>query len=682
MMTTTQTRSMLGSLPGKLSRPMARDKADALLLLVTCALVLVPHASHLPAWINIACAALLSWRGWVTFRGNRMPPRWLLLPLAVLSMVGVYWTYKTIFGREAGVSMLVLLLTFKLLEMHAKRDLFVILYLSFFLVLAGFFYSQGIGMAVMTIITVVAILTTQLSFQYTGAVPPLKQRLRLAAVILLLAAPLTLALFLLFPRIQGPLWGMPKDAQSARSGLSESMSPGNISQLALSEEIAFRAKFEGEPPPKAKLYWRGPVLGTYDGRIWFPSRSPSVQKQLVVKPRGEPVRYQVTLEPNNRRRLFALEMPQAVPVLTGNPTGIGPEMELFANLPISTRVRYDVVSYVDFDLQPNEIPEVLEHWLRLPRGFNPRTLALAESMRSKFGTDLERINAVLKYFREEKFHYTLEPPALGKHVTDEFLFDTRAGFCEHYSGAFVVLMRAMGIPSRVVTGYQGGEINRTDGFLTVRQSDAHAWSEVWLKGRGWTRVDPTAAVSPERISMNLGSALPRQMLGGWLTLDATRNPLIANFQQLRQYWDAINNAWNQSVLSYTAERQKSFLQSLGFEHVDWRTLGALMAVVGGLMVLLMTLPLMMHRSKVDPVEAIYRSLCKRMSKYGCPRFPHEGPRAYRMRLTAADSPLTPETKAAVARFLEYYETARYGPASRKPPVALVSQLKSLASQCR
>jgi transglutaminase-like putative cysteine protease len=674
------------------ARPLSRDKADTLLLLATCVLVLAPHAAHLPGWISVTGCSLLLWRAWVTFRGNRMPPRWLLLPLALVAMGAVYATHKTLLGREAGVAMLSLLLTLKLLEMHAKRDLFVVVFLSFFLVLTSFFYSQSIGTALTTIAAVVAILTTQLSFQYTGVVPPLRQRLRLGATILALAAPLTLVLFILFPRIQGPLWGLPSDAHAGRSGMSETMAPGNISNLALSDEIAFRARFIDAPPPQSKLYWRGPVLGIYDGRTWLPLHAPiRSTPQNVVNRRGTPIRYQVTLEPNGQRWLFALELPLAVSQLGGNNTaGFGAEMQLLARRPINERLRYDAASYVDFDLQPNESPLVLAQWLQLPPGFNPRTLEFSARLRKEHNNNSDIVNAALKFFRTEKFTYTLEPPLLGTHAVDEFLFDTRRGFCEHYSAAFVVLMRAAGIPARVVTGYQGGEINSVDGFMTIRKSDAHAWAEVWLENRGWTRVDPTAAVSPNRIEMNLARAIPRPLLGGLISADASNSSWLAKLRALRQNRDAVSNAWNQWVLNYTPDKQESFIRSLGFNEVNWRILTALMLGVGAAVMAVIALPLVRNRSRLDPVEAIYQSLCQQMARSGYPRSIHEGPRAYGIRLTAAESALKPQTKEAVARFLNLYESVRYGApvkahkkAQAKAQTAgVIFKLKSLLAQCR
>ncbi|MGE5651032.1 MAG: DUF4129 domain-containing transglutaminase family protein, partial [Bacillota bacterium] len=311
-------------------------------------------------------------------------------------------------------------------------------------------------------------------------------------------------------------------------------------------------------------------------------------------------------------------------------------------------------------------------------GFNPRTQALAAQLRSQADNNEEIIHAALRLFREQGFRYTLEPPPLGRHAVDEFLFSTRAGFCEHYSGAFVVLMRASGIPARVVTGYQGGEINPADGFLTVRQSDAHAWAEVWLDRRGWVRVDPTAAVSPDRVERNLASVIPRRAFGGLITLDGSRSAWIA---RLRQNWEAVTNAWNQWVLNYTPEKQRNFFRALGFDKVDWRTMAIVMLAVGAAVMAAILLPLLAGRPKRDPIDATYQSLCRRMAKLGYPRAPHEGPRAYGARLSAHDSPLPTATKAAIGRFLALYETVRYG-APEKAPLSYLSQLKTLLAECR
>lgn len=662
------------------ARPMSRDKADTLLLLAACSLVLAPHIGHLPPWTPWMCGVLLLWRGWITFRGNRMPSHWVLVPIAVLSMIGVFSTYKTFFGRDAGVAMLVLLLSFKLLEMRAKRDLFSVVFVNFFLMLANFFYSQSIATALMMVVAVIAILTTQLSFQYTGAVPPFKKRLGLGALIFGLAVPLTLVLFILFPRIQGPLWGLPSDANAGRTGLSDSMAPGNISNLAQSDEVAFRVKFLDPAPPKSRLYWRGVVLGNFDGRVWTQQLSAArPERQIPLRARGAPIRHEVTLEPNNRRWLFALELPQAAPQISGNTVGFSADRQLLATRPINERVRYDAASYVDFDLQPDESPVTLRDWLRLPRTYNPRTLAFAARLQQQGDDKLQLVNAVLTFFHEEKFSYTLEPPLLGMHTVDDFLFSTRAGFCEHYASAFVVLMRALNIPARVVTGYQGGEINPVDGYMTVRQSDAHAWAEVWLENRGWIRVDPTAAVAPERIEHNLTTAIPRRLFGGLVNLNLGKDSWLT---KIRLNWDAVANSWNQWVLNYTPDRQRNFIQSLGFKDADWRTLSGLLFSVGVLVMAIIAYPLVMQRPRVDPVKAVYGKFCDAFARRGMARAGHEGPRAYLTRLTAADSPLAADKKIAAARFLHLYEAVQYGTVERLSPAATVSQLKSLLAECR
>ncbi len=664
-------------IPPPLGRPLSRDKADTLLLLLACALVLVPHMAHLPIWISVTFPFVLFWRGWTTFRGNRMPPRWLLLPISMLAMGGVYWTHKAIFERDAGVSMLVLLISFKLLEMHARRDLFVVIFLNFFLILANFFYSQSIGIAVMMVIAIIATLTAQLSFQYTALVPSLKQRLRLGSLIFALAAPLTIVFFIFFPRIQGPFWDMPEDANSGRTGMSNTMAPGNIAHLALSDEIAFRVKFIDPVPARSKLYWRGIVLGKYDGKTWTQlPMNRSATQPLTIHVKGKPVRHQVTLEPNDHRWLFALELPQRAPWLNNTSSGITPDLEFLSSQPINERIRYETASYTDFILQENASALYLRDWLLLPPHTNPRTTEFASKLQAQFSTKVRQLNAVLHFFRSEKFIYTLEPPPLGKNAVDDFLFLTRAGFCEHYASSFVVLMRALDIPARVVTGYQGGEINAVDGFMTVRQSDAHAWAEVWLEHRGWIRVDPTAAVAPDRIEMNLTRALPDHTFVGLLNLDLSNASWIKRFGFS---WDAANNSWNQWILNYNTTKQKNFLLSLGFSHVNWSTLAILMLTVGTVVVAIVSVPLVMNRQKIDPLDGLYSIFCGKMAALGYARLIHEGPQTYAARLSAS---LTSPLRENASEFLKTYSNYRYEKLDHHSAAVAFSKLKKLCSYHR
>lgn len=663
----------------KMMRPMSHDKTNTLLLLLACVLVLAPNAFNLPPWIVATSGVMLLWRGWITFRGNRMPSRWLLLPLALLTMGGVYLTFRTFVGSEAGVAVLTLLLIFKLLEMHASRDLFVVIFLGFFLLLTNFLNSQSLAIATLSIATVIAMLAAQLSFQYTNALPPLRKRLRLASKILMLAVPLTVVLFLLFPRIQGPLWGMPNDSKTARSGLSSSMSPGNIAKLALSTEVAFRVKFTGPVPPSHQLYWRGIVLDQYDGRTWTQAVSSRRNSQAALQTHGNPVRYQVTQEASSEPWLFALELPTAIPQVAGKLIASTSSYELRAARPITERIRYDVTSHLTYEFLSQADPAVLKQWLALPQQYNPRTLALAAQIRRDTNSDQAAIERVLQLFRSDPFRYTLEPPPLGTNSIDDFLFSTRAGFCEHYASTFVVLMRAMGIPARVVTGYQGGQINPVDGYMIVRQSDAHAWTEVWLAQRGWVRIDPTAVIAPERIARDATAALAEPVMGGLVNANSGTASWL---RSMRFQWEAINNSWNQWVLNYTPDEQKNLLRSLGFGNIDWQAMVLLLLLAGATVMTALAALLLGVRRKVDPLVAAYAQFCKLMARRGYPRHAHEGPRTYVLRLLAADTALTDKRKHAAGKFITLYEQVRYGRAEHLSPSDALATLKSLLTQIR
>ncbi|NEX60600.1 transglutaminase TgpA family protein [Noviherbaspirillum galbum] len=662
------------------SRPMTRDKSNMLLMLAACTAVILPHLLHLPWWVAPACGAALLWRGWITFRGLRMPPRTLLLLLSLSCVAGVLLSYRNIFGRDVGLATLTLMLTLKLLEMHARRDLYVALFLGFFLTLAQFFHSQSIGAAAWALFSIVLILLTQQSWQYTGAVPPLATRLRQAATIVVMAAPLMLVLFVLFPRIQGPLWGMPGGEPGSRTGLSDDMSPGNIARLAESDEIAFRVRFTGPPPARSDLYWRGPVLGVFDGHTWTAPPARVIHSEVKVSLRGRETRYEVTLEPHGKPWLFALDLPRMLPYLPGNPSIATPELQLLASRPINERVRYEIGSHTNYTLQADESLRMQAMWLQLPARTNPRAQELARTLREQHATPSARINAVLAMFREQGFRYTLEPPPLGNEIVDDFLFNTRAGFCEHYASAFVFLARAMGIPARVVTGYQGGEMNQTDGYMAVRQSDAHAWAEAWLEGAGWMRIDPTSAVSPQRVERSLRSAIPQQVFGGMITLDE-RGPGLSSLRRMRQQWEAVGNAWNQWVLNYSPEKQKQFLDRLGLGMLGWQLLSFVIVGAAALAVLLVLLPSLLRQRKRDPVQEIYEQFCKRLARRGQVRAPHEGPREFAARLLSASAALPGEKKEALSRFLQLYETVRYGTPDAIPP-SYLSQLKRLSNACR
>lgn len=461
-----------------------------------------------------------------------------------------------------------------------------------------------------------------------------------------------LLLFVLFPRIPGPIWGLPKDAHGGVTGLSDSMNPGSISDLGQSDAVAFRASFEGgEMPPANRLYWRGPVLWDTDGRRWTGDRRLELDATPPpVTPLGPALAYTLTLEPHQQRFLLALDLPGAAPP----GARLGRDFQLWSDQPVRDRLRYSMRAWPDYRVDALSAVE-RQRALALPVGQHPRSRALAREWRAQAASDDEVVQFALLHFREQPFVYTLSPPLLTGDVVDEFLFLSQRGFCEHYAAAFTVLMRAAGVPTRVVTGYQGGERNPLGDYLLVRQRDAHAWAEVWLDGRGWVRVDPTAAVAPIRVEQGMQAALPDSVgAGSVLGLEGSA-PMLAAVKQLSQIWDTVNNSWNQWVLGYGPARQAELMARLGFGRLDWRWLGIALLVTVAL-VLAAVVAWLLRGRRPDPVLRAYRRLCGKLSRAGLPRRPCEGPRDYAARVVAA----RPDLRAPLLPLVDEYVAVRYG----------------------
>ncbi|MCU0951786.1 MAG: DUF3488 and transglutaminase-like domain-containing protein, partial [Burkholderiaceae bacterium] len=550
----------------------------------------------------------------------------------------------------------------KLLEMRAKRDIFVVVFLAFFILLTQFLFAQGIAVAVLSLLGVLLMFFVLVSVNLAETDLSARRKMALVGLVLLKAIPLTIALFLLFPRINSPLWGMPSDAASSRTGLSNTMTPGAIGRLMNSDEIAFRVLFDGAVPQSDQLYWRGPVLAQFTGRSWTPRTGSLQAVPLSIQPAGAALGYTITQEPHQRDWLFALDLPVDLRGADFLGPRLQPDGQLIAGRLINDRVRYALRSVTGFRLGLNETPLSLQDALQLPPGFNPRTLALATELRNSVpgaqqsrAADATLVQAVLRRFREQNYVYTLEPPTLGRHSVDEFLFDTRAGFCEHYASAFVVLMRALDIPARVVTGYQGGEFNPVDGFLTVRQSDAHAWAEVWLAGRGWVRIDPTAAVAPERVQRG-GRSVADAGAGGEPLFGERSFSLL---RAVRFQWEALENGWNQWVLSYTPERQRELLQRFGLVP-DGQTLALVFAVVVSLILAVLAAVSLRHRTQRDPLGEAQALLRRRLTDAGVPLAAHLGPRAM---LDAAAPQLDEPSRTEAAELCDALERWRYSRAS-------------------
>ncbi len=613
-------------------------------LLAAALAALLPLAQYISPWLTSVAALLLFWRAAYNWMQRRLPPRWVLIPLAIGGSVGVVAEFRTLFGQNPGIALLVIFLSLKPLETRTRRDGLAVIFLCYFLILAQFLYAQSIGTAALMLVSVVMATAALGSLADSRSRPG--ELLPRTARMLLQATPFMLLLFVLFPRIQGPLWGLPRDAFSALTGMSETMSPGSISKLSQSDAIAFRARFKGDLPPRDQLYWRGPVMTNFDGRTWRPAMQAPLFR-LAYTPEGPTIEYEVTIEAHARHWLFALEFPGTLPA----DAMMSNDFQLLSKQSVNARRRYDMVSHTAMNVGRDEGQGELSRALALPRGFNPRTRELAQGWREAGKTDAAVLDAATRFFLLQGLRYSLTPPLLGQHSVDEFLFDTREGFCEHFSGAFVFALRAAGIPARVVAGYQGGEINPYDGYFTVRQYDAHAWTEVWSADKGWTRIDPTALSVPMRIQQNLAAAVPD---GAAVPLMARVN--MAWLRETRLRLDAIANAWNQWVIAYNPERQREFLDRLGMRSPGWREMTAVLTVLAGAVLLALTAWALRQRRPLDPAQRIWLRLNRRLARRGLPRQPWEGPQAYARRVAQR----FPENAAEIAIIAALYGKLRYG----------------------
>jgi protein-glutamine gamma-glutamyltransferase len=607
-------------------RHLPRDARDTLFLLLVIAWVIAPQFSRLPLWCTGLVLAVLGWRATLAWNARPLPSRWWLLGLLGLTIGATLMTHRTLLGRDAGVTLLVVLLTLKTLELRARRDAFVVFFLSFFTMLTNFFFSQSLLTAAAMLVALMGLLTALVNTHMPVGKPPLRESAGIALTMAALGAPIMLVMFLLFPRL-APLWGVPSDAMAGRSGLSATMEVGSIAELALDDSIAMRIRFDDPPPRQSDLYFRGPVLSTLQGRQWQPLRSgfpARMQDAAQLQVSGAAVRYQVTLEPNNRPWIFVLDAAIDRPDARGMPMAMSPQLQWIAERPVADLLRYSAQSHTQFQHGPLRRTAALQDYLDLPPGLNPRTMAWASELRrdAVLGSDPQAlIDAVLQRLRTGGYSYTLEPGVYGQNTADEFWFDRRAGFCEHIASAFAIMMRSLDIPARIVTGYQGGEVNSVDGYWTIRQSDAHAWVEVWLAGRGWVRVDPTAAVAPGRTGSLQRLRAPTGVMA---TAMEAVNPQV--WAQIRATWEALNNSWNQWVLNYNQSAQLDLLKNIGFDTPSWEDLGYVLIALVVLASLVGAGWTLWDRNRQDPWLRLLERAARRLRAAGVPVAPGMPPR--------------------------------------------------------
>lgn len=637
---------------------LPRETRDTLFLLAVVGWVVAMQVAHIPWWCSALTAGVLVWRGTLALRGLPLPGWPWRLGLLTLTLAATWATHRTLLGQDAGVTLVVVLLSLKTLEMRARRDAFVVFFLAFFTLLTHFFYSQSLLTAAGILIALLGLLTALVNAHMPVGRPSLAQAARIAAGMAALGAPIMLVLFLLFPRLS-PLWGVPADDRG-RSGLSSTMRVGQIAELVLDDSIALRLRFEGRPPPQGQLYFRGPVLSAFDGVEWRPARADFPARQALASEltvSGEPIRYEVTMEPHRRPWLFLLEAATQAPELPDVRVRMTSELQWLTDRPMGSLVRFSAISHSSFRHGPLAPTPALREHVALPPGYNPRTLELAQQLRREHGSGTDAtsrlVAAVLERLRTGGYLYTLEPGVYGQHTADEFWFDRRQGFCEHIASSFVILMRALDIPARIVTGYQGGEMNNVDSYWTVRQRDAHAWAEVWQAGQGWVRVDPTAAVAPGRIGSLQRLGAPEGALAGAIR---NLNPNIA--AQLREAWEAMNNRWNQWVLNYTQGRQLDLLKNLGFKSPSWADLAYVLIGVVVAVSLIGAAWTLWERQQHDPWLRLLQRARARLKAQGLDSSDRTPPRELAQRVQQHWG--ASEAARRVAQWLLQLEAQRYG----------------------
>ncbi len=648
-------------------------------LMATCgalSVAVLPHVPQLPPWITATFALAVIWRLVAEQRAYALPSRWLRLAAALAALLAVLLSFHTLNGLAAGTALLCLMAALKLGETRTPRDHAVLVLVGYLLCLAALLHEESLARLCFVLVAVwlltAALARAQRPLEAASSGHPL----RLAARLLGLGLPLAAILFVFVPRLEGHFWALPSQPDAAVTGIGDDMTPGDVASLARSDEPAFRAWFEQGAPRPPQRYWRVQVLEAFDGRGWHRATARADAVPPPIEADGTEYDYRVALEPTHRPWLVGLDTVLDWPHALAGRSRTGALMRLGRGpgglQAIDTRLEYTLHSAPTARVMAAALPADLRHRdLELPPAAAPATRALAATLRAAASGDRDYIDQVLRRFHDEAFEYTLEPPRLGAEPTDEFMFRTRQGFCEHYAAAFAVLMRAAGIPARVVIGYQGGDWNRYGGYLLVRQSSAHAWNEVWLEDSGWTRVDPTAAVAPERV---------RRGADGRANAAGGVAGALADWAWLgraRQLWDAARTAWYEGVVNFSGTTQQRLLDALGLG--EWGLRGLAIALTTGFLLTALLLGAWlaweMRPLPLDPLQRAWRDVCASLAAAGLPRDPSEGPLDYARRVART----APALAAVMMAFTEVYVRARYLP---RPVAADIATAGQLARQVR
>lgn len=620
---------------------------------------LPPMFGALAIWVPSFFLLTLAMKFWMEPKGYRLrSPIWKLV-LAALALVAIFFSYGSLKGIEPGVSVLVVLMSLKILEAHTAREFQIMVMMGWVLCLCGFFLSQDFAIALCLVAAFALLLVALIQFHGGSSPGDLWPPLGATCKILAQAAPLVVLLFLLFPRINTGFRFEIGDTHSAVSGFSDRLSPGSIASLANSTDIAFRAEFpDHRTRPPGPMYWRGVVMWQCEGMEWRAPYVPAaISHPARQSPSGKAIRQWITIAPHGAHWMFALDRPFEAPsgatLARGN--------YLWSIRPIRKTRRYEIISSPEVtgrELQPRERSVALE----LPGSITPAVRELAQSWAAQNSNPRSIVNSALQFFRTERFRYSLSPGEYKKNDLDEFLFHRRIGFCEHYAASFATLMRLAGIPARVVVGYLGGEYNDLGGFFLVRQADTHAWCEVWVPDSGWTRVDPTSVVAPGRVNLGLNSFLERSAASGEIetrrSAFATQLARSAIFTKIRLAWETFNYEWDTRVLGFDADVQESFLASVGLaSRGPFLLITEILAVAVALLIIYAGWMQLRTRSRADRVKALYERFCRRAARLGVQRNPWEGPSDFSRRAAQ----LLPGESERIRQIANTYITLRYSP---------------------
>ena len=585
-------------------------------VLLALAVTLLPHLGNVPHWVVLWCLGLWLYVAFREYYNLPLFPRPLRAAIALFGFIAVLSSYGS-YSVDMCISLLIVTTGTKPIEARNVRDRVSLVGMGFFLVLTGLFYSQSL-LTTLYLITCVWLLITVLIRQHDSELP-FQVAGRFCLKMLLQAAPLTLLVFLAFPRVSGSLWGFSGSGR-ALSGFSDVVSPGDVSRLAQDNSVAFRVKFNEAAPDASDLYWRGIVFDHFDGRRW--TRSGLTPRKQYALPAKELIGYTVTVEPHQQNWLFALDYP-----IKSTNTMLRFQYDLTVS---STRPIRESTSYsLESSLRPimSKLKPPKSHLLQMPEDMNPRTARFVRELLSSTQSRDQIAEEILDLFAEEEFYYTLNPETLGKHSVDEFLFDSRRGYCEHYASSFAYIMRSVGIPARLVGGYVGGEYNPVGDYYIVKQSDAHVWTEIWLEGVGWKRIDPTSAVAPTRVEEGLESAVDPSELGLMYSLAGGRF-LSRIWKTVALRWDVINYNWDRWMMSYDRRSQRDLLERFG---INLRSVkGALMVAGAVLLLVLLTLlaaffTARRRRDERDQVTRLYERFLFKLNQRGVKKPPHMGP---------------------------------------------------------